>query len=137
MSEQSKPQTPDPETGELPVEETRLIPWYKTISISAIPMAELIGNRPPVMNLRDHPELSGREIAIVHYHKSANPGQFGDYVFIGCFLLDADHKAEKPIMIMTGSKDVLERIFQVADVIAEGQPVLARLTLKGQAWIID
>lgn len=130
--------TPDELPEELPVQTRAVLPWYKRPNFSnAQTIEDLGGARPPLYNLRDHEELSGRKIAIVQVHY--NEGEFGQYAFIAAFFIDPPNSPEKPapVVLMTGSEDILGRLAQFADVIENGTPVIGVLRHSGRAWFLD
>lgn len=130
------------EPGEMPEEErpaSRAVqPWYKRPDFTqARTIKELGGTRPPLYNLRDHEELDGRKVAIVQVRY--NEGEFGQYAIIAAFFIDPPNSPDKPapVVLMTGSEDILGRLAQFADVIDNGTPLIGVLRHSGRAWFLD
>lgn len=134
------PEEKQPE--ELPVDTKSITPWYKRqYNLDNVPqVSDLGGARPPVLNLKDHPELDGQKIAILDYRVKEGSfrdetGKIRDYLFIAALLVNGDNKI--PVMLMTGAEDIYNRVMQLADVIQSGQPVMGTLSKRGRAWFID
>lgn len=138
-NQNDQPNQPDPETGEI---STGMAPWYKrTPQLSnARTTTELLGERPPVWNLRDHAgEMDGTRVAILKYNE--NQGMIDDevttYCVLACVILDEENKPVQPVIVMTGSADVMERLASLVDLINAGTPVIGRFRNAGRAWLFD
>jgi hypothetical protein len=141
------PSEPEEEThaeGEIPSEGRAIQPWYKRPSIlaQARTTTELAGNRPPVINLRDHKELDGQLYAIVAYefHTGVIDAEPTEYVILAGFTCEAvpeGLKQGQPMAIMTGAADIVSRIYEFRDVIDAGTPVAGKFRNAGRAWFFD
>lgn len=131
MSDQSQY---DPNTGEA---KQSNVPWYKSApDISqAKTFTEIAGPRPAYLNLRDHPEMNNKKIIVTEVRFSS--GEFGDFAFMGCYILDEDNVPVKPVVIMTGSEDVYARVLICEPLIKSGTPMVGTLRQVGRAWILD
>jgi hypothetical protein len=127
-------QTYDPQTGEV-VGKGAIQQWYQRPLGSTTPIKTLLGERPPVKNLRDHPEFNGKKVVIcnVDFHS----GEFGDFVIAGVIPLDENDKPDFPVIIMTGSEDIMGRLMALEATIKAGNAVTGTLRQAGRAWFID
>jgi hypothetical protein len=124
----------DPVTGEL-IGGGEIRQWYQKPLATTTPMKSLLGERPPVKNLRDHPEFNGKKIAICNV--SFHNGEFGDFVIAGVIPFDENDKQEYPVIIMTGSEDIFGRLMALEGEINSGHTVTGTLRQAGRAWFID
>lgn len=140
-----EPEEGSPVEGEIHSEGKAIQPWYKRPSIlsQARTTTELAGNRPPVINLRDHKELDGQMYAIVAYefHTGVIDGEPTEYVILAGFTVEktpeGDLKQIEPMAIMTGAADIVSRVYEFRDVIDAGTPVAGKFRLQTRAWFFD
>lgn len=98
-------------------------------------LSNVAGELPPVYNLRDHPEFDGQDILIVGVRLSQG-GEFGDYVKIACYPLE-DGKPTRPVVIMTGSANVVDRAMTIAEEVSSDNPIIGKLRSAGRAWLLE
>lgn len=128
----------DPETGEI-VESSNGSSWSPPSLKNARRVKDVAGELPQYINLKDHPELSGVEIAIVSVSDPV-PGDLGDYVKIACYPLK-DGEPGKPIVIVTGAENVLNRALAIQGEASPETPVIGTLREVGNAtrtaWLLE
>lgn len=133
MDTQFEPINMEPEDQPTPA---ALVPWYKRNEIvEAKTFKEVLGPRPEYVNLKDHPEMDGKTIAVCNLKYSS--GEYGEFVFMGCLILDDNQKPVKAVVIMTGAADVFGRVAMASNVIAAGTPLIGTLHNVGRAWVLD
>lgn len=133
----------DPQTGEVfPGEPGRAIrPQFPRQGVNLSGARQIsqtaAGRNVDYWNLRDHPELNGRKIAMIGV--ISRSGEFGPFVLISCYLLTAEGAPEMPLVLTTGAVNVAGRALAAADEMTADTPVIGtlRLTPGGQAWILD
>ncbi len=134
-----EPSQPLPE--ERPVETQAITPWYKKPSIlaQARTTTELAGQRPPVINLRDHKELDGKRYAIVQYelHTGLIDGKETEFSILAGFIVDDAGNPIQPLAIMTGAGDIISRVYEFMPVLDAGTPVIGVFRNNGRAWFFD
>lgn len=148
------PQTPAPPrvvdeaTGEIFTPDTALLnapPAFSDIQSAiktARPLSSVAGTRPNIMNLRDHPELSGKALAVfaVRYFHPEDSEFNNPYVLIYGAVFPPDQQAEAvPVMLRTGAQNVIERLTPAFAAIAAGEVFVGQLTLTsgGRYWTLD
>jgi hypothetical protein len=100
------------------------------------PLKAVAGENPSAVNLKDHPDLSGKSLVIVGCQ--FKEGDMGEYVLIACYVVDGPdvQPTEKDFtLVMTGSENVLNRL-----AIANQEhafPVVGTLRQVGRAWFLD
>lgn len=134
----------DPVTGKeiVPVSVRRFV-FPKILDLNnAKPIAEVAGNMPRWMNLKDHTDLDGQRIAIFAVeivpgsgdYPDKETGEVRDYVRIACALLDDG--GNEPVVIYTGSQNVVERAMAIMGSLSPDTPIIATLQAAGRAWLL-
>ena len=103
------------------------------------------GKNPPAVNLKDHPEFSGREIIIMEakFKASTLGGDNKSYVLLACYMPAPGKEATDQdfVIIITGSENVQARIADAEISAGEGSPYPITGTLRtskgGRAWFLD
>lgn len=128
----------DPTTGEvLPSTETNLsiIPDPKTVTS----INKVAGKNPLAINLRDHPEFSGKEFLCVAARFSDGDigGKKTNFIIAAGFVYTQGQKptAENAVILITGSSNVYNRLAEAAS--KNTLPVVGTLRLGGRAWFLD
>jgi hypothetical protein len=139
-------QTVDPQTGEIIVARGTKRAMMKIPKREEItPLDKVAGKNPPAINLRDHPELAGKELVIMDakFLPSTLGGKLDTYLLMACFVTapGQDPKEEDFVIIMTGSENVQGRVADAEMAAGEGSPYPLRATLRcsqgGRAWFLD
>jgi hypothetical protein len=101
------------------------------------PVASVVGARPPLFNLRDHPEFDGRAFTVVRVKEAA--GDFGYHLYMAGWLSRSEKPDDGPqaCVIRTGSEFVLGRIVSAIGTINAGQPLFGVFHIAGRAWLFD
>jgi hypothetical protein len=131
------PQKADPQTGEISLSNYRIAPPDLSHARTA---EEVAGKNIQFINLKDHEEMNGKKVAIVHVEVKEGGGEFANkpYVVLGVWLLDDnDNTPLEPKVIMTGAENVLARVLAAEEVINEGTPVIGTFRSHGRAWSLD
>lgn len=134
----------DPETGEVLPEEAKA---YETaeVALRSLPdfskvkaIETVVGKRPPLFNLRDHPEFDGRAFTIVRVKEAE--GEYGYHLYLAGFLAASERPDDKPqaCILRTGSEFVLGRVVPAIPAINEQrQPLFGILRAAGRAWLFE
>lgn len=97
---------------------------------------EVAGENPTFFNLKDNVWFNNRQIAIIGYQEKT--GEYGDYLLIGAWLMPETEQEEPvPVVVMTGSENVMGRILAVSSEISEETPIIGTLRTIGDAWVLD
>lgn len=130
----NKPQAEiDQQTGEI-ISKPASAPVLPSLK-DARRVEEIAGIQPEYINLKDHPELNGCEIAIVAVSVAA--GEFGKYVKLGVYKIENGEVNPVPFVIMTGAENVYARALAIQDDATSETPVLGVLRQVGDAWLLD
>jgi hypothetical protein len=102
-------------------------------------VTEIAGKNATFFNLKDNEWFNNRKIAIVGVR--TKQGEYGEYLLLGCWLYpEVDNDPDNqpvPVVIMTGSENVVNRVFAVLSEISEETPVVGTLRKISDAWILD
>jgi len=140
------PRTIDEETGEI-VEDGQASEAYRGTEAmlrtapqwqDVKPLKEVVGERPPLFNLKEHPEFDGKALTIVRV-KEVEGGELGPYVIMACWIAQSAKFDDnpQPCVIRTGSEQVMSRVIPAMATINAGQPLTTVLHAAGRAWLID
>ena len=107
-------------------------------------VSAIAGKNPRWLNLRDHPELSGKSIAIfgvieVEGAILRDDGtiQVTSYVRMAAALLDAEMKPVEAVIIYTGSENVANRAMSIQSDVSPATPIVGTLVNAGRAWLLE
>lgn len=133
----------DDATGEIvpiPADAQRVMPWQlpPVAPKDATPVKKYAGELPPAWNLKDHPDLDGKDIVIVHV--AHNPsGEFGPFVVMQAWVYDPILPEAAPFfaILITGAEMIVSRVMTCAEAINGGHPVSGRLRAAGRSWQLD
>jgi hypothetical protein len=103
----------------------------------ARPLEAVVGKRPPLFNLRDHPEFDGKAFTIVRVREAE--GDFGYHLYIAGWMSQSDKAGDKAqaMVLRTGSEFVLGRVVPAIATINSGQALTGVLHMAGAAWLMD
>lgn len=127
----------DPDTGEVTLTNYRVAPPDLSQARTA---EDVTGKNIEFINLKDHKEMDGKKVAIIHVTVKEGSGEFEDkkpYVILGVWLLDDNDKPVEPKVIMTGAENVLARVLTAERLINDGTPIIGTFRNHGRAWALD
>jgi hypothetical protein len=107
----------------------------------AKPIESIVGKRPPLFNLKDHPEFDGRAFTIVRVKEAEGEisGKTTFYLYLAGWLSQSEKPGDNPqaVVLRTGSEFVLGRIVPAIGVINGGQMLNGVLRAAGRAWLFE
>lgn len=111
-------------------EEEGKLPWYKKPKPEGVQIGDIMGGRPKLYNLKDHPEFNGRKLTVVKV--ATGEGQYGPFLILGGYI------DSEVVTLITGADDIKERLLPVMDAInADGAVIEGTLHLIGRKWLFD
>lgn len=122
---------------EIPESEYRFpIPTPKDVK----PVSEVAGRNPTAYNLKDHPELKGKDFICMEivWQTGTIDGKETDYLLAYGYILGHDEKMPSPdglSVIITGSENIKARL-SIAQK-NNGLPCRGQLRNEGRAWFYD
>lgn len=139
--------TLDPNTGS-PIRQldTRHFVFPPSLKVENMrTIEEVAGKFPRWLNLRDHDELDGVDIAILGVEfmpgnsefADPNTGEVRDYVRLAAVILDKSGAVSEPVIIYTGAAQIVERSMAIASAVSPEEPVKGTLRTAGRAWLIE
>jgi len=111
----------------------RVVPDFS----KAKPIEAVVGKRPPLFNLKNHPEFADHAFTVVKVKEAE--GEFGYHLYLAGWMSGTDKAGEhaQAMVLRTGSEFVLGRIVPAISVINGGQALTGILRVAGRAWLFE